>query len=77
MVNSAVCTTFTDSYMETDMEEVVRQSFTPSESKLSNNARPPIQPAAAGKGSSGATAAWLAVAFHAFLVGVVFAGPHL
>jgi hypothetical protein len=33
----------------------------PSESELNNNARPPIQSAAVGKGSGGATAARLAV----------------
>jgi hypothetical protein len=48
----------------------------PSESKLNNNARPPIQSAAVGKGSDGATAG-LAVASHALRMVIVFAGPWL
>jgi hypothetical protein len=49
----------------------------PSESEPNNNARPPVQPAAVGKGSSGATAAGLAVASHALRAVIVFAGPQL
>jgi hypothetical protein len=46
---------------ETETEDALRQSF---ESEVSNNERPPIQPAAS-KGSSGATATGLAVASRA------------
>jgi hypothetical protein len=72
MFHFLICIFFLLLVRVTDMEEAARQSFG---SKLSNNARPPIQPAAAGKGSSVATAARLAVPSHALRVVVVFVPP--